>query len=85
LLLHTAATRYPRRSAQSHAPKAAKNAAGTTLAQIGRHHQHLLGAERYALRSARDVKALVPKAFIILKPGLKPSRELALEPLSPRT
>jgi acetyl-CoA synthetase len=41
--------------------------------------EHEAVAEAAVVPSADDVRGLVPKAFIILKPGVKPSRELALD------
>jgi acetyl-CoA synthetase len=41
--------------------------------------EHDAVAEAAVVPSADELRAVVPKAFLILKPGQKPSRELALE------
>ena len=41
--------------------------------------EHQAVAEAAVVPSPDDVKGLVPKAFVILKPGVTPSRELALD------
>ena len=41
--------------------------------------EHEAVAEAAVVPSSDDVRGLVPKAFIILKPGVQPSRELALD------